>query len=153
MKNLWQSLKKWWLDPYPFKEKNSNEEVVVQSNWFSAQEELLRSGKEIEPPWHIYPACMDMELGPMWGGWRQGNSEGWIKLIWYPFWNGLSREDRIAYLTKWNASEDWRDYLDPDRESSFAGDTVKDSIAGHVLNLWLKDSKSNSAESTPSEEK
>ena len=95
--------------------------------WLVQQLEALERGDEIEPPWVVYP-----ESEPWWGGWRQGNSEGWLVLAWLPFWDKLSDEDRLQYLEKWNAPDEWREYL----QQEFNADESS-SIAGHVLNYGI----------------
>lgn len=67
-------------------EKKENEWM----RWFVQQRAELECGDEIEPPWVVY-----QEPEPWWGGWRQGNSEGWLVLVWLPFWDKLSDEDRL----------------------------------------------------------
>lgn len=61
---------------------------------------------EPEPPWRKYPG-----EETFWGGWRQGHSEAWLKDIWLPFWSSLTHEDRLAYLEKWNAPDQWREHI------------------------------------------
>lgn len=95
--------------------------------WFSQQLESLAHGEEIEPPWVVYP---DSE--PWWGGWRQGNSEGWLVWVWLPFWQKLSGEEQLQYLEKWHAPAAWREYL----QEEFGADEAS-SIAGHVLNYGI----------------
>ena len=53
------------------------------------------------PPWLAFPEGED----PCWGGWRQGNGEGWLFLVWIPFFRLLSVDQRNGYLQKWNAPE------------------------------------------------
>jgi hypothetical protein len=43
--------------------------------------------------------------------WRQGTGEWWLGHIWWPYWKKLSRHERIEYLEKWDAPEDWREYI------------------------------------------
>lgn len=95
--------------------------------WFTQQLEALDRGEEIEPPWIVYP-----ESEPWRGGWRQGNSEGWLVLVWLPFWHNQSGEGRLQYLEKWNAPAEWCEYL----QEGFGADESS-SIAGHVLNYGV----------------
>ncbi len=46
----------------------------------------------------------------------QGFSEGWYLQVWRPFWIRLSEEEQLAYVDKWGAPSEWREYLlHPDR--------------------------------------
>jgi hypothetical protein len=47
--------------------------------------------------------------------WNQGMPEHYYKDIWWPFIEGLTKEERIAYLEKWRIPEDlaWQQW--PDR--------------------------------------
>lgn len=74
--------------------------------WYAAQQQALVRGEEIMPPWVAFP-----NTEGWWGGWRQGNGEGWLLNIWLPFWQRLSATARIEYADRWNASDDWRDYI------------------------------------------
>jgi hypothetical protein len=59
------------------------------------------------PPWIEYPGS-----DPVWGGWRQGISEAWLKDMWLPFWRSLDVPMREAYLKTWSPpDEQWRTYL------------------------------------------
>jgi hypothetical protein len=49
---------------------------------------------------------------PIWGGWRQGVSEGWLRDRFLPFWQRQSGEQRQSYLDRWPPPSDlWRIYL------------------------------------------
>ncbi|MDI7158358.1 hypothetical protein QMM53_17810 [Leptospira santarosai] len=62
---------------------------------------------QIRPPWIVYP-----ENDPVWGGWRQGESEQWFRDIWLPFWQGLGPDERRLYLERFpSPDEDWNLYL------------------------------------------
>ncbi|NOK63934.1 MAG: hypothetical protein GFH27_549319n114 [Chloroflexi bacterium AL-W] len=74
--------------------------------WFTAQQQALEARAEIEPPCVAYP-----EQEPWWGGWRQGYSEAWLHEVWFPFWKKLGLKERMAYVEKWQASPEWREYL------------------------------------------
>jgi hypothetical protein len=61
----------------------------------------------LRPPWIEYP-----DTDPLWGGWRQGISEAWLKDRWLPFWRSLDGPAREAYLQDWAPPDDqWRTYL------------------------------------------
>jgi hypothetical protein len=125
-----------WTDAIKEHRSRRDYEVYLNSEfgrWFTAQEKALLEGGEIEPPWVAFP-----NEDPWWIGWRQGNGEGWIKLIWYPYWKLLEIDQRRSYLDRWNAPDMWREYLDPDRETAIASDDLKQSLGGFVMNLWLK---------------
>ena len=86
------------------------EEVVKYTNYSAWFEQEVREGnKEIEvvPPWECAPGY------PPWSmAWRQGNGEGWIVYEWYPYWAKLTKEERAAYLEKWNVPDDWRTHIE-----------------------------------------
>jgi hypothetical protein len=44
-------------------------------------------------------------------GWTQGTNAEWWHDAWSPFWRGLSGNERLAYLRRWKASPDWREFL------------------------------------------
>jgi len=65
------------------------------------------AGGELQPPWEAFPGS-----DPMWGGWRQGVSEAWLRDRFLPFWRGLDGDGRRAYLDRWPPPTDlWRIYL------------------------------------------
>jgi hypothetical protein len=66
--------------------------------------ELNKVG-DVFPPWEAFPGSDSIT------GWRQGVGEYWMIQAWWPFWRQLSSTERAAYLDRWNASEEWRDYL------------------------------------------
>jgi hypothetical protein len=57
---------------------------------------------DVPPPWVVYPGN-----DPFWGGWRQGESEGWLQQSWMPFWLALDRGARDEYLLRWPPPDDW----------------------------------------------
>ena len=61
----------------------------------------------LSPPWIEYPGN-----DPLWGGWRQGISEAWLRDKWLPFWRSLDGSEREAYLQRWPPPDDqWLTYL------------------------------------------
>jgi len=100
---------------WPWRAKENKAEHWFNSddkNWFYSQLEAMERGEEVVPPWIMYPQCELMELGPMWGGWRQADGEVWLKRIWFPFWKRLTIEEREAYIKKWPPpTETWELYL------------------------------------------
>jgi len=66
-----------------------------------------RFSDDVPPPWVVYPGN-----DPIWGGWRQGESEGWLREKWFPFWQRLDGTARAAYLERWPPPDEiWREYL------------------------------------------
>jgi methyltransferase (TIGR00027 family) len=64
-------------------------------------------GNEISPPWVAFPLST-----PLWAGWRQGISEGWLHTTWLPFWWSLSAAEGAAYLERWPPpDEQWRERM------------------------------------------
>jgi methyltransferase (TIGR00027 family) len=64
-------------------------------------------GDEISPPWVTFPLST-----PLWAGWRQGISEGWLHSTWLPFWWSLSAAESAAYLERWPPPDDqWRERM------------------------------------------
>jgi hypothetical protein len=118
-----------------------------EGKWYLGQKKALEEGAEVDAPWSAYPIS-DVFGGPIWGGWRQGTSEGWIKDIWYPFWRRLSKEERLTYLDKWQAPEDWREYLLPEERLSSLAAEERGTIVGHVFNVRLVSSAPDTAETT-----
>ena len=51
----------------------------------------------VQPPWLRFPEAG--EMGPTWGGWRQGYGEHWLHETWLPFWKAMTPSQRAAYLT------------------------------------------------------
>jgi hypothetical protein len=74
--------------------------------WITDQRRALEAGKEIRPPWVAWP-----DEDPCWIGWRQGNAEGWLKLIWLPFWSSLHDDQRHDYVERWNGPPEWQAYV------------------------------------------
>ncbi len=106
---------------WPWQRKSSEWE-----HWLTNQLDTLNRGEEIIPPWIAFP---DSE--PWWGGWRQGNAEGWLILVWLPFWRNLDNKAKADYVEKWDASADWREYLLGEKSAS----EEPTSLTEHVLNL------------------
>ena len=60
-------------------------------------DEAARLGAEIEPPWIVWPRQPS---------WNQGDQEFYFKGLWIPFIKRLSKEERLAYLEKWQIPEE-----------------------------------------------
>ncbi len=61
---------------------------------------------EIKPPWVIH------RDSPPWDGfWKQGDGEFWKLHRFHPFFKGLTPEERVAYVDKWEAPNEWRQNL------------------------------------------
>ena len=82
--------------------------------------------KDILPPWEQYP-----ETEPWWIGWRQGDGEVWLKLVWLPFWSKLARTEKEHYVDRWAAPEEWRNYV---LEGWGQGKDAEHKLAEFVLN-------------------
>lgn len=63
---------------------------------------MKTSLSELLPPSVVFP---DLKT---WDSRNQGLVEAYIDLNWLPFWNGLSLEEKAAYLDRWQVSEEWR---------------------------------------------
>jgi hypothetical protein len=69
--------------------------------------EMFDVGDIVPPPWVRYPGSE-----PTWGGWRQGESEAWLRDTWFPYWQGLSQQQRAAYLKQWPPPDgSWQLYV------------------------------------------
>lgn len=56
------------------------------------------------PPWINFP-----EISPFDFFYREAG-EFWMYSVWNPFWEKMSKEEQVAYLDKWDAPQDWRDF-------------------------------------------
>jgi hypothetical protein len=150
MKRLFEGFSEWWAKRAEAR-ADSEEYARAQARgaeWFASQKQAVQAGEEIEPPWKVAPA-----LGPTSSAWRQGGGEAWIKEIWYPFWTGLNKEQRITYLDTWDAPDNWREYIDPGSPKPRLAEIDRDPPAAHVLNLWLMDTDREVASSEEPERK
>ncbi len=69
---------------------------VAELNW-----------SEPQPPWILF-----LGSTPMDGLWRQGVSEWWFENEWQPFWWSLSEPQRADYLRRWDAPEEWIEFVE-----------------------------------------
>jgi hypothetical protein len=60
---------------------------------------------DVFPPWAVFPQYDSYS-----GFWKQGG-QFWITRVFDPFWKGLDELQKAAYLRKWPASPDWREWL------------------------------------------
>lgn len=60
-----------------------------------------------KPPWVCFPNHPECSVLRA----TQGAEESWITDHWWPFWLGLSAEQRIDYLKYWKAEPEWSDAL------------------------------------------
>jgi len=71
----------------------------------------LATEDDPQPPWVAFPGS-EQAGGPIWGGWRQGVSEAWLRDRFLPFWRGLDGDQRRAYLDRWRPPTNlWATYL------------------------------------------
>jgi len=89
---------KWNTDPATAKESHAWDKFMT------AQETALSLGNEIEPPWVVFRGSEPWNF-------KQGNNEVWMKWIWVPFWERLTKEERRSYALKWHASDYWEELL------------------------------------------
>jgi hypothetical protein len=80
--------------------------MIARTARFSRWKSFMRQ-RVVTPPWITYPGH-----DPWWGGWRQGESEGWLHHVWLPFWRQLPPEEQNAYL-EWYPppNDEWHEYL------------------------------------------
>jgi hypothetical protein len=79
--------------------------IGINQSFLDEVTTLNKVGDEF-PPWEAFP-----EYDSFTPAWRQGAGEYWMHDAWWPFWEQLSWTERAAYLDRWDASEDWREYL------------------------------------------
>ena len=65
----------------------------------------LNTRGEMYPPWLVFPE-RDPHLG-----WNQGTADHWRMFGWDPFWGALPADERESYLHRWDAPEDWAEFL------------------------------------------
>jgi hypothetical protein len=64
--------------------------------------------EEVQPPWVAYPG-----YGPGDTFWRQ-TGEAFMALVWEPYYEALSEEEKDAYLKRWQVPQEWWNfYFDP----------------------------------------
>jgi hypothetical protein len=76
-----------------------------KANWYQQQKKNFDAGKEVEPPWIVFPLS-----SPQYG-WDTSYGEQWKLEIWLPFWSKLSKSEQDSYLEKWKSSEQWRETI------------------------------------------
>lgn len=79
--------------------------LLCGSRRFLDETAKLLSVGDVFPPWVTFPSYNSVA-----GGWRQGNGEFWLNAVWIPFWNSLTFQEQIAYVGRWNASPEWREW-------------------------------------------
>ncbi|MFN0056626.1 MAG: hypothetical protein ACKV0T_31145 [Planctomycetales bacterium] len=73
---------------------------------FMVDTKRLNCGGEYYAPWAISRYYRMPGIG-----WGQGAEEGWWLHAWVPFWLSLPEDERQAYLKRWKADDDWREFL------------------------------------------
>jgi hypothetical protein len=77
------------------------------TDWIESEKAKLAAGEDIEPPWIQFNG-----VSPYYSGWRQGNGDHWMNLIWVPFWREKKIEEKKIYLQKFPPpNEEWHEYL------------------------------------------
>lgn len=72
---------------------------------------ILKDDSNLYPFWVVFP---DSPIGSIF--FRQGISEYYLNL-WLPHWVSLTEEQQHEYFKKYNASEDWQEWLLENSES------------------------------------
>ena len=70
--------------------------------------------KEIKPPWVAHPGYPPHDIF-----WRQPG-EAWAVHVWLPYWTSLSPDEQAAFLDKWDAPVEWREYYSPEFQAWLA---------------------------------
>lgn len=89
-----------------WKEERERQEFAEseRGKFMIAQEQAAIEGREIAPPWICWPERQPWEF-------NQSYPEWWMLCIYLPFWKRMSKEERIAYVEKWNAPQFWRETM------------------------------------------
>lgn len=69
--------------------------------------------KEVRPPWIAYP-----EVPPGDIFWRFGG-EAYMHTVFMNYWSSLQFEEKLDYLKRWNAPQEWNNFLTPDIDPEF----------------------------------
>jgi hypothetical protein len=103
---LWSKIAGWFA-PFLFLGRSSSKKKhTAQARMDEAWPPLPHG--EIKPPWVAYP-----EYGPGDTFWRQ-TGEPFMALVWEPYYESLSQEEKDAYLKRWQVPEEWwKFYFDP----------------------------------------
>ena len=60
---------------------------------------------EPPPPWVALPGLPPEDPA------TQGAADAYVTLTFFPFWTGLSADEKADYLDRWNASAEWREVI------------------------------------------
>ncbi|MEO8870951.1 MAG: hypothetical protein ABI357_08970 [Granulicella sp.] len=95
----WFAPLNWFAPLRSFRDRHSkpgrDAEARLEDAWSSL------SHGEVRPPWVAYP-----EYGPGDGFWRQ-SGEPFLTLVWEPYYESLSEEEKAGYLKRWQVPEEW----------------------------------------------
>lgn len=80
--------------------------IVLVTNSIELIKKIDALDIEPPPPWVAFPDIDPSILGSL-----QGAMEYWWDWLFSPFWSGLSANERMDYLTRHSADEDWADFL------------------------------------------
>jgi hypothetical protein len=70
----------------------------------------LTQKAELLPPWIVFP---DMFHGSP--RWNQGYEQDYCWNYWIPFWKNMSESEKISYCAKFNAPQEWIDWLNENK--------------------------------------
>ena len=66
----------------------------------------LTQRTELLPPWIVFPNMF--QGSPRW---NQGVEQDYCCNYWIPYWKNLSDEEKRVYFAKYNAPQEWVDWL------------------------------------------
>ncbi len=99
--------------------------LSIISDDISVFERIAEANSSPPPPWVAFPDVDEpLKLGSL-----QGDLEYWWDGYWLPFWENLSSEERVMYLQKYEATDDWRQciWLHGTEVSEFLGRALSQS--------------------------
>jgi hypothetical protein len=80
--------------------------LTGRNDEFLQQAAKANSDGDMVPPWEAFPQYDSYS-----GFWKQGG-EFWIAQAFAPFWKALNDGQKAAYIEKWQASPEWREWLE-----------------------------------------
>lgn len=80
--------------------------IAAPSSEFLGQVYELNQRGDLLPPWILFPGVPSYS-----GFWRQGFGGDWWPDVFLPFWKCMPANQRKEYLGRFNAPEDWSEYL------------------------------------------
>jgi hypothetical protein len=106
LRGVWNGLAGWFAPFFGLADRFSKKGKDAQARMDDAWTPLAND--EIKPPWVAFPG-----YGPGDTFWRQ-TGESYMATLWEPYYEGLSEEDKGAYLKRWEVPEEWwRFHFDP----------------------------------------